>query len=477
MTRYQDMNINRPHILRHLIRLITLALPAVVIWIGVHDRNLQLMKWNPLYGRLYLGLIALALIALLTVFIDTYLRSHRASRSDVGVISYLLALLSLAAAVGMFAYLSPYTVIADKAPQLLLVEQQSDSDYPHVALTWYTLKDQQETLSYGTDPDDLRHTITEEHPSKEHAIIFSEITPGQEIFYRRISDGLTASFTYMPITQSDEGREILRLAIASDAHIGAGSNSEDDTLQILQQITGDRDEYALLFNLGDNVEMGNDDSHYTRQIDLFSPYTTKIPSAVLPGNHDTWFAGVHFWKSYYYPSPLPARSGSRLYHRYDFGPDIHIFTMDLEWGTETYTTDQRVWFEQQLETIDPDDLIIIMSHAFFFASSTKYENKPWYDNQDMIGTFHQLFIDRGVDLVFSGHDHQMEHIHRDGIDYLITGAFGGVKDKQPTFISEGSQYRNFFDSGFADLQIAEDSLTVIFRDTTGDPLYQFSTDR
>jgi hypothetical protein len=92
----------------------------------------------------------------------------------------------------------------------------------------------------------------------------------------------------------------------------------------------------------------------------------------------------------------------------------------------------------------------------------------------MISTFEDLFRTSGVDLVFSGHDHQMEHISADGIDYVIIGALGGKPDRQPTFISEGSQFLQFGTFGYARLSIEKQGFTVRFIDEYGNELYSFT---
>ncbi len=459
----------------HIIMLLvgSLSVPGLVTWIACYRRNLHLMKWKPLYMHIYIVLCLFACIILAVVILDILIRRRKKSSRRSGIYSDILVISGIVLTVGFFLFLTPYKHISDKEPELILVDQQGSMGFPDISLVWYTLKPQKDTLSYGKDPMQLTTTVSEEHAVKHHGLVMDGLVPGETYYYSRGTEDTVESFTYMP--QHDGG---LRLAISSDAHIGASDNDVEATQRILEEITTPSEEYALFFNLGDVVEMGNDDADYTQAISLFSPYTTKIPLCLIPGNHDVWFGGINFWKAYYYPESLPSQSsGNQLFHRYDFGKDVHIFTLDLEWGPESYTAVQRKWFEQQLSSLDPDDLIIIMNHAFYFASSTEYDQKPWYDNQEMIDTFHQSFIAHGVDFVFTGHDHQLEHIEADGIHYLIVGALGGCKDKIPTYISKDSRYRNFVDSGFADLTIFDDSVTLTLRDTDGNPLYSLSEPR
>ncbi|MHA1746125.1 MAG: metallophosphoesterase, partial [Promethearchaeota archaeon] len=205
----------------------------------------------------------------------------------------------------------------------------------------------------------------------------------------------------------------------------------------------------------------------------FSPYTSQIPYRPVLGNHDGLFGGFSYWEDYFYPSTLPSESSnSSLWHRFDFGTDLHVFMLDLEWGTETYTEAQKTWFEAELAAIDPEDWIIVMSHAFYYASSTYYDDIPWFDNPEMIATFQPLFAANGVDLVLSGHDHQMEHMSQESVDYFIIGGLGGVFDKNATIMTEAnSHFYNNTNHGFLDLQFLGNSVTASFRTPENDILY------
>src|SRR5262249_40205306 len=68
-----------------------------------------------------------------------------------------------------------------------------------------------------------------------------------------------------------------------------------------------------------------------------------------------------------------------------------------------------------------------------------------------------------VDLFVAGHDHDMEHLRKDGIHYFISGAGGAelrkVRHTQPESIFYATTY------GFLDLTIDGQRITVRFYDT------------
>ncbi|MHA1115271.1 MAG: hypothetical protein ACTSRR_03775 [Candidatus Heimdallarchaeaceae archaeon] len=92
----------------------------------------------------------------------------------------------------------------------------------------------------------------------------------------------------------------------------------------------------------------------------------------------------------------------------------------------------------------------------------------------MINTFHDLFLANGVDLVFSGHNHQMEHINQDGVNYFIVGTMGGILDLEPTYYTENSLFFDNTHFGFADLQFNDGNVTVSFRTPENTLLYEIT---
>ncbi|MFA6845644.1 MAG: metallophosphoesterase [Sphaerochaetaceae bacterium] len=443
--------------------ILSFALFSFVVWIGCNERNLAFLKWNPQY--LYI-LLPIAVLSLLIPALTIVLCLR--SKDRLGIVPVLLTVLGLTIAMVTFFSFGVFSPHTDKPVQLMLVDSAGSQGYPSVAAVWYTQHPTKSTLSYGTQAGRLSFEVGENHKQHTHGLIFENLIP-HTTYYYSIDGQPEKTFTYFPEYQGG-----LRFLIGSDAHIGAETNDSEATVKILEQAADADNRYSAFFNLGDTVERGDNESQITSQMQLFSPYTSIVPIRSLMGNHDGLFGGDSRWRTYRYPAVLPSQSsGSSLYHRFDLSPSIHVFMLDFEWGTESYTAGQRAWFENELKDIDKDDLVIVMDHAYFFASSTKYHGLPWYDNQEMIDTFHKLFVDHGIDLVFSGHDHQMEHITRDGVEYFIVGALGGAFDNEPTYISPGSLFRDFSHHGYADLEINQGTVSVVLRESDGSALYSW----
>ncbi len=437
-------------------------------WIYSLPRNLNLFLWSPMFKYISWFFVGIAIIIPIITIGDIGIRlmKEHSPTKIPGKYVYALIIAGILIPSGFLFYLTPYYQHGDKPPELLIIDQTGSYGVPDLAVVFYSGKETTNILEYGVLSTDLDVQLSEIHKSNVHAFVLSDLLPDTRYFYQINGEGQIYNFTSFPLTD-------FHFAISSDAHIGASTNNLTVTEEILTQITSPSNGYDAFFNLGDMVENGFSDKLYREKITLFSPYTSHIPYRPVLGNHDGLFGGFSYWEDYFYPSTLPSESSnSTLWHRFDFGTNMHIFMLDLEWGTETYTDAQKFWFEAELAALDPDDWIIVMSHAFYYASSTYYDDIPWFDNPDMIATFQSLFAANGVDLVLSGHDHQMEHMSQEGVDYFIIGGLGGVFDKNATVMTAAnSHFYNNTNHGFLDLQFLGNSVTASFRTPGNDILY------
>ncbi len=57
---------------------------------------------------------------------------------------------------------------------------------------------------------------------------------------------------------------------------------------------------------------------------------------------------------------------------------------------------------------------------------------PQHGNTDRMGDVVRLFEEGGVQVCFSGHEHNFQHSHWKGIDYFVTGAGSKIRERRPT---------------------------------------------
>jgi 3',5'-cyclic AMP phosphodiesterase CpdA len=104
---------------------------------------------------------------------------------------------------------------------------------------------------------------------------------------------------------------------------------------------------------------------------------------------------------------------------------IHFIILNTveEWDDDNYTCPaaQMDWLMDDLA--GNYETIIVSFHNPMYSIRA---NRPdrWAQAESLRTTFHDLFIQYGVDIVFNGHDHQYYRTVRDGIQYVVTGGGG-----------------------------------------------------
>lgn len=130
-----------------------------------------------------------------------------------------------------------------------------------------------------------------------------------------------------------------------------------------------------------------------------------------------------------------------------------------------------------MKSIPAGDWKIVMAHGYYYASGSRMGGWKWYDNQETIGAMAPLFEEYGVDLVFSGHIHQMELLHSSGVTYVISGAFGGHPDPEREYVSPASLWYQSGGCGFVTVSIDGEAASIEFRDPDYSTLAGFTLAR
>ena len=286
----------------------------------------------------------------------------------------------------------------------------------------------------------------------------------------RINDGQIYSFT----TPALDGE--LRFAFSSDAHFGAGDNRADLTAKMLSEIADPANGYDYFFYGGDLVEYGFNAAQWGEALRAFSAATSVIPARFAIGNHESLFAGLNNYEKYAYPEGMDIQSGSRLWYRIDSG-NAHFLVLDIEWSAESYTEEQSEWLEAQLKDIPADDWKIVINHGFYYASGSHVDGWDWFDNPETIDAVTPLFEQYGVDIVMSGHNHQMELLEQNGVTYALCGAFGGLPENSRAYTSPASLWYQSGTYGFMDVSISGNECSISFRDSGNAVLNSFVINR
>jgi len=131
--------------------------------------------------------------------------------------------------------------------------------------------------------------------------------------------------------------------------------------------------------------------------------------------------------------------------------------------TEGWSTTQLAWLKKTLlATVNEPDVqwrIVYGHHPMFTSGVHLNERRIGALRRELAG----LFKETKVDLYIAGHDHDMEHLRADGVEYLISGT-GGAKLRQIRNVKPQSLF-HATTFGFLDLMIDQHSLTARFLDT------------
>ncbi|MDD5287829.1 MAG: metallophosphoesterase family protein [Dehalococcoidales bacterium] len=427
-------------------------------WAFSQHGTIGLYRVNGFYRMVFTGVGAFGIALLGLAVFERWLHVKRPARST-NILTFFVRVFTLAGIIiplVAFAYVgvNPGPFVAGESPQLLITEGNSLNGVPDIAIVFNTEEPTSNIVYWGTDSSSK--VLSDEKSVKQHVFMLSDLQPDTAYWYQ-VNDGAKYYFTTPPINGQS-----MRFAVFSDAHFGDATRRSDLSDKMLQYIADPANNFRLLFSSGDLVEYGFKDSHWQEALQSISSVTSVIPIKYALGNHETILGGLKRYEAYCSPAGMPLQDGTRLYQRIDVGK-VHFLVIDLEWSAECYTSAQDAWLEKQLASIPQDDWTIVMGHGFYYASGSYDNGWQWYDNPETISKLTPLFEKYGVDIVFSGHAHQLELLRKNGVTYAICGAFAAEHDSERQYVSPASVWYSAKDYAFVDVKIDDSTAELIFR--------------
>ena len=270
--------------------------------------------------------------------------------------------------------------------------------------------------------------------------------------------------------QQDLGRvlpEKQAIHVVGLGDFGSGDKNQLAVAKALALRHG-QEPFHLGISLGDNfyrcgIRSETDSGWKTRWEDLYTPlgitFFTSLgnhdyghPPIICPGkgvSPDAELKYTEHSKSW----RMPAR-----YYTFVAG-FARFFAID----TEGWSTKQAAWLKNVLVETQNEPGVqwrIVYGHHPMYTSGVHL-------NERRIGALRRelggLFKETKVDLYVAGHDHDMEHLRANGIDYLIAGTGGAKLRAIRRLTPESIFHATTF--GFLDLSIDEHTLTAKFLDT------------
>jgi hypothetical protein len=268
-------------------------------------------------------------------------------------------------------------------------------------------------------------------------------------------------------TKGEPGPHI-HLPLSSDPHFGSASSDAPARSSIVPSIAASFPPRDAFFILGDHVEIGMFEKPWIEEVRLLSELAPGLPVLGLMGNHDALANGQSRWRQFWQPSFGNPDSPSPYFYSFEAGP-ISIVVIHLLWGAESFGSVQAAWLERTLSCISPERPVIVLSHAFAYASGylDPASLRPWYDEAEVIARVVPILEAHGVELMISGHNHYLEFLEHNGVAYAIIGAMGGKPDPSPSYRSPASRWISVGTYGYLDIDADSEALDLSFRDKSG----------
>jgi hypothetical protein len=444
----------------------------VLGWLFSLDGTLGLYQWMPQFRDIFIAVGVLGVIGPLLALVARLVTRARRLLRGLAVVFAIIGIVVPLAAAGY--YLRDSLEFSASAPPLLLVTDGTGANgAPNLALVFRTAQKTRNTLYYGEGS--LDQQVAEPRPTREHVLPLKDLRPGTR-YQWRLNDGAPCSFETPGGPTSND--VLYHFGVSGDAHFGAelsASASGDPQVvrSILTYASDPRNRFNTFFAVGDVVNMGSANGDWQSALDTIAAFTCGVPLRPVMGNHDAIINGAAHYLAYFYPDGMAAPNGSRRYYRIDAGR-VHFIMLNMLWGVESFSAEQRAWFARQMTAIPPDDWRIVMMHSMVYSSGSVFDGYPWYDPAAMVQQVAPLLEKYKVDLVVSGHNHHLEFLQKNGVSYAVVGGFGGKLDPVASHRSPASVWYLPSRHGFLDVVVRPASLELSFRDPAGVELKAFS---
>ncbi|MFH1404094.1 MAG: metallophosphoesterase [Candidatus Altiarchaeota archaeon] len=213
----------------------------------------------------------------------------------------------------------------------------------------------------------------------------------------------------------DKSIRIKLKRIVSDADIvvyGDTRTNHDEHRKLMKMLLNS--DPGTVFHTGDLVENGVDQSHWDTFNSIIQPLKDKASIYPALGNHEQ----PNDPNTLYFDQfSLPGNE--RWYSVDTLGARFIILDVYSDYGPGS---DQYRWLQDTLDDANNNRNIkfqIVVMHMPVFSSGNH-----WSETKPIVEKLVPLFERKGVDAVFSGHDHDYERAVRNKVTYVVAGGGG-----------------------------------------------------
>jgi len=209
--------------------------------------------------------------------------------------------------------------------------------------------------------------------------------------------------------------ELKCFAIISDTHTGSDDSVYPAFIRIM-----DEQNIRFIIHTGDAIHDPGRTNQWKRFLEITGPGKMLH---LAPGNHD-----IQDKKSL----AVYLKFFPKLYYSFSDGDTIFVMlNTEIPGEKAMITGEQLVWLKAELER--PFRYKFVFLHRPLFPIISHRGLDRYRTARDEL---HQLFAQKGVSLVVSGHDHLYNRSTKDGIIYIIAAGSGG-QTRFPAFRETG----------------------------------------
>ena len=263
---------------------------------------------------------------------------------------------------------------------------------PSILIAWQPDIASEGKVLYGATPS-LGREAASAVTGTNHAVPLTGLDPGTKYWYRIVSgiDTLTAGDDTLHTAPS--GTAPFRFVAFADC--GSGGANQTAVAAVVDALNPD-----IGIIMGDVIYRSGEAANFTPR--YFTPYRSTIRRSVfypVVGNHDIKTSdGQPFLDAFYLPHNNPLNS--EKYYSFDYS-NVHFVALDSNQSTAPHGA-MATWLAGDLAATSQRWKIVYLHHPPYSSSTTHGSNLKIRANLEPI------FQAYGVDLVFSGHDHDYE---------------------------------------------------------------------
>jgi hypothetical protein len=343
-----------------------------------------------------------------------------------------------------------------------------------IQVIWRTPVASDSTVEYGFTPA-LGQSLSTGNPVTEHAVTLTNLAPGTRYYYRvrssaseRTAVSPLASFRTLQMSGD------LTFAVLGDS--GVGGVPQYQIARLIREAVPD-----LVMHVGDIIYPGFTTGYVdSRCLSVYGPHMRSTPYFFTFGNHDLYSdPGTNGDKPFLEAFYLPTNSvtGTEHYYSFDHG-DAHFTVLFIPYLAQfaQYPQYRMEVGSPQYNWMTNDLARSTKAWKFLFCHMPPRTSGPHrFDNSDPNGIYDRLEVQQwlfppakqyGVQMIFSGHDHEFERFTpTNGIHSIVTGG-GGVF---LYYLSErdASSAQFWVRHNFAKVTIGGETLTLQAIDNNG----------